>query len=170
MELSVHEAAKRLGEVFPFSLSQELGTITYCGRQLAFKGPAKARGAVSGDGGGFTVEGCGEVVFLSRCARCNEPFEEPFSFTFRERFVRPGMAGKEEECYPYEGDTLELRDAYLDNLLLQMPLVSLCREDCRGLCPICGINLNRGRCRCTETNRSNPFDVLRTLSFENKEV
>ncbi len=170
MEVSIHEAAKRLGEVFPFSLEEELGEITYGGRQLCFEGAAKAQGTVSGDGSGFTVTGQGSVVFLSRCARCNEPVKEPFAFSFEERFVRPAMAGEDEECYFYEGDTLELRDAYLDNLLLQMPLISLCSPDCKGLCPQCGTNLNHGRCKCADTAAGSPFDILRTLSLENKEV
>lgn len=170
MELSIHEAAKRLGEVFPFTLKEELGEITYGGRQLSFVGAASAVGTVSGDGGGFTVTGQGAVVFRSQCARCNETFEEPFTFDFEERFVRPAVAGEEEECYFYEGDTLELQNAFLDNLLLQMPLISLCTPECKGLCPQCGTNLNHNRCNCADTTRSSPFDVLRTLSLENKEV
>ena len=60
--------------------------------------------------------------------------------------------------------------AFLDELFLQLPMVSLCKPDCKGLCPVCGIDLNRFRCNCAEKTRNSAFDALKALSFEDKEV
>ena len=48
----------------------------------------------------------------------------------------------------YEGDRLDLGELVREQLILSLPLKRLCREDCRGLCPTCGKNLNAGACGC----------------------
>ena len=106
----------------------------------------------------------------SVCARCNEPFEEPFAFSFEDRFVKAVFHKEEDETYPFEGETIDLTQAFLDELFLQLPMVSLCKPDCKGLCPVCGIDLNRFRCNCAEKTRNSAFDALKALSFEDKEV
>ncbi len=54
----------------------------------------------------------------------------------------------DEDTYPLEGDHLDLRPLVRDALLLELPLAPLCQEDCRGLCPTCGADLNLGPCEC----------------------
>ena len=77
---------------------------------------------------------------------------------------------EEDETYPFEGETIDLTQVFLDELFLQLPMVSLCKPDCKGLCPVCGIDLNRFRCNCAEKTRNSAFDALKALSFEDKEV
>ena len=168
MKVSVHEASKQYGISFPFSLSENLPSISFGGRELLFVGPAEVKGTVTGDGKAFTVSGEGHVVFAGQCDRCLEQYEKPFSFSFEERFVRE--EAEEEDSYFYCGDELDLDSAFLDNMLLSMPMINLCREDCRGLCPQCGANLNQGICRCSQRAKNSAFDILRSLSFDNKEV
>lgn len=168
MKVSVREASKQYGTPFPFSLSETLAPITYGGRELILIGPAEVSGTVTGDGKSFTVCGEGHVVFTGQCDRCLEQYEKPFSFSFEERFVRE--EAEDEDSYPYCGDELDIGQAFLDNMLLSMPMINLCREDCLGLCPQCGANLNHGTCGCLKPAKNSAFDILRSLSFDNKEV
>ena len=69
----------------------ELEEQTYGGRTVCFVGDADLTGTVTGDGAGFTVTGEATVTIADRCARCNEPFERPFAFSFEDRFVRQGL-------------------------------------------------------------------------------
>lgn len=170
MKLSIHQAAKQLGEVFPYAWRGKLEDQTYCGRAVRFVGDAELNGTVTGDAQGFTVTGDAKVTLASVCARCNEPFEEPFAFSFEDRFVKAVLREEEDESYPFEGDTIDLTQAFMDELFLQLPMVSLCKPDCKGLCPVCGVDLNRFRCDCAEKTRNSAFDALKALSFENKEV
>ena len=167
MKVSVHEASKRYGTSFPFSLSEALSPFLFGGRVLTFSEPASVEGTVTGDGKAFTVKGEGHVVFSGQCDRCLEQYTKPFSFSFEERFVREET---DEESYFYCGDELDIEQAFMDNMLLSMPMINLCREDCRGLCPTCGANLNHGTCRCVKPANNSAFDILRSLSFDNKEV
>lgn len=170
MEVSIHEAAKRLGEIFPFTWKGKLKEQSFNGRKVIFAEDAEIAGTVAGDSAGFTVTAEAKAPLQEVCARCNKSFVDPFSFSFTERFQRPALITEEADVYPYEGDVLELEEAFLDNLFLQLPMVSLCKPECKGLCPLCGADLNQGRCACTEKNTDSAFAALRSLTFENKEV
>jgi uncharacterized protein len=62
----------------------------------------------------------------------------------------------------YEGDRLDLGDVIREQLLLAVPLSRVCREDCQGLCPSCGINRNQQKCSCPNEEPSlTPFAELR---------
>jgi uncharacterized protein len=93
------------------------------------------------------------------CARCLEPVVQDVRREF-ELLYRPlgSDAGKEEmsvtaadaEIGYYEGDGLLLEDVLREQVLLALPLKTVCREDCKGLCPQCGQNLNDELCACTQ--------------------
>jgi len=65
----------------------------------------------------------------------------------RERFEDEAGPG-DDEAYPLAHDLLDLAPLARDAILLDLPLAPLCREDCAGLCPYCGIDLNDETCDC----------------------
>jgi len=93
------------------------------------------------------------------CARCLEPVVLPVKRSFDLLYRPLGTdAGHEElsvteaeaEVGYYRGDGLLLEDTLREQVLLAVPLKALCREDCKGLCPHCGQNLNERACSCVE--------------------
>ncbi|MBZ5681199.1 MAG: DUF177 domain-containing protein [Acidobacteriia bacterium] len=96
--------------------------------------------------------------FELSCARCLEPVAQDVKRDF-ELLYRPlgTDAGRDElsvtdaeaEIGYYQGEGLLLEDVLREQVLLALPLKVTCREDCRGLCPHCGTNLNEQRCSCT---------------------
>lgn len=93
------------------------------------------------------------------CARCLDPVALPVKRTFDLLYRPLGTdAGHEElsvtdaeaEIGYYQGDGLLLEDTLREQVLLAVPLKTICREDCKGLCPKCGKNLNEGECSCAE--------------------
>ena len=62
----------------------------------------------------------------------------------------PPAEEEDEETYPLRGELLDLQPLVRDALLLELPLAPLCSEDCRGLCPTCGADLNDGPCSCDQ--------------------
>jgi uncharacterized protein len=92
-----------------------------------------------------------------QCARCVEPVAQNISRDF-ELLYRPlgTDAGRDElsvtdaeaEIGYYQGDGILLEDVLREQVLLALPLKVTCREDCKGLCPHCGKNLNEGQCTC----------------------
>jgi DUF177 domain-containing protein len=103
----------------------------------------------------------GEIVaeLELACARCLEPVPHSLDHKF-ELLYRPlgADAGKEElsvtaaeaEVGYYQGEGLLLEDVVREQVLLAVPLKAICREDCKGLCPHCGKNLNTESCSCAE--------------------
>ena len=104
------------------------------------------------------------------CRRCLKPVGGTLRCEVREMY-RPRPAGEppdeDEETYPLKGEMLDLRPLVRDAVLLELPIAPLCREDCAGLCPTCGADLNDGPCDCPPTE-SDPrwaaLDVLKGLS------
>jgi DUF177 domain-containing protein len=93
------------------------------------------------------------------CARCLEPVVHEVNATFDLLYRPQGSdAGRPElsvteaeaEIGYYQGKGLLLEDALREQVLLALPLKAVCREDCKGLCPHCGKNLNEGPCSCAE--------------------
>jgi uncharacterized protein len=98
------------------------------------------------------------------CARCLDPVthnvEREFDLLYRPQGVdRRGeevsITEAETEIGYYQGEGLLLEDALREQVLLATPLKTVCREECKGLCPICGRNLNQEQCKC-EQHLSDP--------------
>jgi uncharacterized protein len=93
------------------------------------------------------------------CARCLDPVahkvDRSFDLLYRPIGVDSGHAelsvtDAEAEIGYYEGEGLLLEDTLREQVLLALPLKSICREDCKGLCPHCGKNLNETQCSCVD--------------------
>ena len=91
------------------------------------------------------------------CARCLEPVEHAlkgdFDLIFRPLGVDSGssehsITADETEIGYYHKSGLELEDVLREQVLLSLPAKTLCRQDCKGLCPRCGLNLNSEVCSC----------------------
>ncbi|HEX4865395.1 MAG TPA: DUF177 domain-containing protein, partial [Acidimicrobiales bacterium] len=68
----------------------------------------------------------------------------------RELYRHRDRGEDDEETYPLEGEFLDLQPLVRDALLLELPLAPLCSDECRGICPTCGADLNAGGCACVE--------------------
>ncbi len=106
------------------------------------------------------------------CERCLEPVQQPVSREF-ELLYRPQGADKtkeeaavskgETEISYYEGDGLLLEDVLREQVLLAIPYRVLCQENCKGLCPTCGRNLNSGTCDCKDAQPDPRWNALGDL-------
>lgn len=165
MELNVAEAIKRVGETFSFSLTETIPAETFGQRRVDFAEAVRVTGVYAFDGSGFALEAMVRTALNSVCARCEATFVEPIAFPVNERFSK-ACDPESDEMYPYMGDRIDLMRAVLDNLYLHLPLVSICRADCKGLCPVCGADRNRTECNCQATQRPGPFAALAPLIDE----
>ena len=114
--------------------------------------------------GGVEVVGTVVAPWEGTCRRCAEPVHGELHIRVHERYAdRPIAAAADEEIYPIEDDTIDLAPLVRDSVVLELPGAPLCREDCAGLCPQCGANLNEGPCGCVAPRdpRWANLDVLR---------
>ena len=89
------------------------------------------------------AEVTGDVTFTLKgeCTRCLKETEKTFVVEFAEVFG-------EENGYPVVSGRIDLKKAVEDIIILNTPVAFLCKDDCKGLCPECGANLNDGECKC----------------------
>lgn len=98
------------------------------------------------------VEGTLTAEFNVSCSRCLTPVNQKIDIDFKERFVH-GQEPEEEE--DMEDDVNYVPDENVDlapyleeSLMLNLPMAALCSADCKGLCPVCGVNRNEQECSC----------------------
>ena len=106
---------------------------------------------------GLLVDGWVDLTLELQCNRCLKDFEQPMHVTFEEQFYPtvdvvsglPLAPFDQEEIFPIDAHhEVDLTEAIRQNVLTALPMVTLCREDCQGLCPQCGHDLNLGPCEC----------------------
>jgi uncharacterized protein len=114
-----------------------------------------------------------ESRVAGECARCLERFEFRHAPTFEVVMVpRAGRWAEEDlddggdDLVWYEGDEVDISPLLRERLLLDLPTLPLCRDDCRGLCGQCGADLNQGACGCPAEVGDPRLAVLRTLRRE----
>ncbi|MCL2772110.1 MAG: DUF177 domain-containing protein [Oscillospiraceae bacterium] len=100
--------------------------------------------------------------FIAECARCNK--ETPHTITVRgEKYIAGVSEDKEESDDYYVTETegiINISDFIREFLSLEVPLRYLCSEECKGLCPKCGKDLNDGDCSCPKKEKNPAFAVL----------
>jgi uncharacterized protein len=107
-----------------------------------------------------------------QCARCLEPVRRDVQREF-ELLYRPlgadrgkqeeGVSEDESEIGYYEGEGVVLEDVLREQLLLAVPMRAVCREECKGLCPQCGRNLNTAACQCPPSKGDARWAALKEL-------
>ena len=168
MKLNVAEQLKLAGKVRHAEFAETLGPLSYGERTVAFASPVLLHVDSVFDGDGFQVSGSLETELASECARCGKAFVEPFAFSFSERFMK--NPSEEDEAYECRGEELDLGRMAEDLIFLNLPLGSVCAEGCKGLCPVCGCDLNLARCSCAQDEPESPFLPLGSLRNVDKEV
>jgi len=120
---------------------------------------------------GLLVDGWVDLTLELQCTRCLKNIEQPLHVTFEERFyptidVITGAAvqpsGEDDVFFLDDHHHVDLTEAIRQAVLLAIPMVTLCKEDCAGLCPQCGHDLNLGPCDC-EPEVDARLNVLKTL-------
>jgi uncharacterized protein len=108
----------------------------------------------------FRLAGHVQTTLELPCSRCLEPFTLPVDQAFDLRYqphaenTGEGEREIEEDDLTtafYENDEIDLGQLMREQFYLALPMKPLCSADCKGLCAICGTNLNRGACVCSRT-------------------
>lgn len=98
------------------------------------------------------------------CDRCLEDFEKEVSSTYHVVYVSDGTPDgvdqEEVQILPPEANTIDIGEDVRQFTVLSLPIKLLCREDCAGLCPTCGTNLNKDVCRCEKVKIDSPLSGL----------
>lgn len=137
------------GQSLPFSVSVDLSDLRY-GVSYPVSEPVLAQGTVRNTAGVLMMEGEVSTTIHGICDRCASSFDREVHFPIEVVLVTE-LANEENEdewVFPLEGDSADLDDIVRTVFVLNLDSKLLCKEDCKGLCPKCGKNLNEGPCNC----------------------
>jgi uncharacterized protein len=105
----------------------------------------------------FRLEGTARTELELTCSRCLEPYRMPIDAAFDMRYLpapeatadgEREVAEEDLDTSVYRDDQIDVNEVLREQFYLALPMKPLCREDCAGLCPQCGTNLNTGTCSC----------------------
>ncbi len=112
-------------------------------------------GIVSSFAGRIEIEADVNAIINTGCARCLKPLSVPVNIHVSEVVGEDGVE--------LNGSVLELDDIIKNNILVELPIRFLCNEDCKGICSICGTDLNVSECNCKTEVFDERFAVLKSL-------
>ncbi len=123
----------------------------------------------------FVLNGQVSGGVLVRCDRCLDSFRRDLESAFNVFLVFPksGMEEAEVELLDEDmgvefihGETIDVNEIIKEQIFLSLPMKSICKEGCLGLCPACGLNLNEGGCQCNYQGISPAFSKLTNLKIQ----
>src|SRR5690554_5309290 len=183
MELQVGPLLKEKGRTQTFSGDEPCPPDLIDAGVHECRGPMRIEGRATSTGEGVLVKGRVRARVAMLCSRCLTAYPLDVEAEFQEEFVprtrprvRGGATERDEEGSGrdgsgdegdslefFEGNRIDLTPIVREQLLMAIPMKALCREDCRGLCPLCGQNLNVGTCDCHVDERDPRLAGLRDL-------
>ena len=104
------------------------------------------------------VEGSVKISVSLNCSRCLEDFPYPMDKSFREEYNpaeeretegEKELSGSELDLSYYSNNEIDISELVKEQVLLSVPMKALCGPECRGICPECGKNYNKGPCECS---------------------
>ena len=129
----------------------------------------------------FEVRGSFRTRMRLPCSRCLKDFDTPLASDFELTYTKevPGLMDVFEDedielrveeigMIYFKGEEINLQQGIQEQVVMAFPLQPLCDENCKGLCPKCGSDLNQGDCGCKQAPGSNKFAVLKNLQLDSK--
>jgi len=142
---------------------------------LGLDSPLTVQINISRAGSKYVLEGRLSGRLRLRCGRCLEPFYNDLKTGFKLFLSLPPSDSEKSELELLEedmsvdfilGDEIDLDAVVREQIYFSLPIKSLCREDCLGLCTSCGANLNKEKCKCRRETGHPGFSELKNLKFK----
>ncbi len=147
------------GVKYDYSFAVDADLSIYDGRPVTPKTQLIVTGYYVVDDDVVSVTGDARVTVVAQCDRCLESVVIEHVADYNVIYDKSGDDG----TYIYTGYTIDLTNAVNEALTFTFPSLILCNEDCKGLCPYCGCNLNDKECNCRQelADKNNPFSILK---------
>lgn len=175
MKLSIESGLTSAGDTISVSDHIDVDSFQMGARSIGLESGFDYDIVLTNSGEGILATGLVRGTFQTECDRCLAPtsFDIAAEVSCYYLFAEPEDGEDEDEDFGLvdaSDGTVDLSEAIQGAIAAEIPFVILCREDCKGLCPVCGCNLNEQTCSCEreplELQRENPFAALAALKFD----
>jgi Predicted metal-binding, possibly nucleic acid-binding protein len=162
MLLDLKKVFSNDSESCPFDYSMDLSSTDING-YYPFVSPVSVKGAVKSHDGFAKLDADVAFNFSIPCDRCTKQINKQYHYTFAHTLVL-SLENEDDDSYIQVQDyKLDLDELMRADILLELPTKFLCSGDCKGLCPVCGKNLNDGACNCDLHQVDPRLEVLKKL-------
>jgi uncharacterized protein len=131
----------------PFDCESDLSDLQFISISQ-FLSPLRAVGKVTNSAGVLTLTGKASVKLLCVCDRCGGEFETDMEIPLYAVLSEEIQDKENSDIYMLQGGYADLDEIIITAFVFSLESKTLCREDCKGICPSCGKNLNEGPCNC----------------------
>ena len=148
MKLDLKRIAREPGSTLPFAFQMDLSQLEWNGEHPGSQ-PVAVEGRVRNMAGVLLLQATMVTTLSLTCDRCAQPFSKEKRVDFESMLAAELEDEENDDIILLDGDMqLDLEELLGDVFLLNMDTKNLCSQDCKGLCPGCGADLNREPCRC----------------------
>lgn len=161
MILELKQIFELTGERLPIEHNVDLSDYELYNTK-PFASLVNVKGEVFNEAGVVQIDYTVRFVLKLPCDRCLDIFTRNCEYSFHEVLVNDETP-ENDEYIPVPGCKLDLDELVLSDILLSLPVKQLCAEDCKGLCPKCGVNWNHDTCHCTQKEVDPRLAVLGEL-------
>ena len=147
MLLDVRKIINAPGERIAFQFDMDLSDVDFGGRH-PIQNPVVVTGDVRNVAGMLLLSFEASTVLKSVCDRCLKPFDQPKTIRYECMLAEELEDEESDDIILLEDGAVDLEDLARTAFILDMDTKTLCSEDCKGICPGCGVDLNQGTCTC----------------------
>ena len=124
-----------------------LSDMSFNGMDISFSAPVRVSGDVKNVSGVLCLELECSAQFVTKCGRCLDDVSESLDFEVHEQLSKVESG---EDVIVIDSSELDLDELVISAFCSELPINYLCSEDCKGLCHVCGCNLNHTTCDCED--------------------
>ena len=165
MVIDISGIIKNDGAILSIEFNEVIPSLEAVIKGIEFNKPVEFKGRLANGQGMLYLSGTMGTCYEIDCYRCSKHLERCIEIKVKEGIVSVEKNG-DEDVYTYEGNFLDLSAIIKDNIVLSVPMRVLCSNDCKGLCHICGTDLNEGSCSCIKESGDPRFEVLKDFFKE----
>lgn len=158
----------------PLQLYPTLAALEEAG-ECRFNVPLRVNLTIAREYDHIRVSGQVATSLSLNCSRCLSDFRMELDSPFTIFYMRDDGMGQDEDVElaeedlitaVYEGDEIDFTNEISEQVILAIPIKPLCNEDCKGLCPGCGADLNTAECECIQDNINLQFNSLKNFKVK----
>ena len=166
LQLDISSLKENKGKSIEFRFEEIFAPLELGGEIIAFSKPVIIKGTATNVESGILVECSIETEVTVNCNRCLQPVHFSMHLGVIEEFLEEKAESRqdkasEKDYNTYKGSILDIRNVIEENILLNVPMKTLCSDACKGICSICGADLNVSECSCIHEDIDPRMEKLR---------
>ncbi len=168
MKLDITSIIKDNGGTINIQMEEALEDLRTSLGTVSFTSPVNFSGRITNNNGMLKLKGLAKVSYSTVCDRCVQNIERELIIDIDEGIIEKKNTDEEiaeifeDDRFTFSGNSLDLDRILADCILTSIPMTQVCREDCSGLCPVCGAEISGEGCNCKDNGSSDSrFEILK---------